>query len=641
MPALQMSNKTYRFAECLGGGAVGRVWRAVDEHGRSYAIKFFTADNPWHREAQALAHASALMRVHHPGVVEIVAIERIPDPDTQEPELAIVMEHLQGIDLARFKGPLTLERAQDCIVKLSGGLQAIHDAGLTHSDLHIGNVFITSNSAKLLDIPYEKTLANAGTATRLRTRTDDVRDFIRVVRKVLEHVPGLDKKALLDSHYRAEQRATTPAEVLTTFAGVWNSVAGPDWLRRLIGETRSLYLLAQRTTRHAYDCTTYVIANDRVVGTVPNLLIAFNGELLALQDPGREILILRQSLLESWQESADEPQPWDYEKKQLPAPLLKDMARTTLVELAHPEPESGSKVGLFTFERGVYLKGFLGPFLFVEQLDYKYGGGAHPDSTRIGYVVDLRTGLQRTSILQEEEQAEIHAREGQVARESFIRLRETEPLLQEVEVSLAAAYPTFEVDDADAKLRLVFTTFAAFVESEHRWASYTQVEELQARKLPQELLPFAAVPPEVTKAMRDVPGVMIGWSALGSVDRGVADLSALLIDERDAKVRRTPEVTVTNLPPEEATLLSQHNEAAPWRSPYHGKADLNIALEVALEVARISPTRESATRRFAPQLATELRAADREVTPDGGRTLESAGLAAIGEYFDRLPPREP
>lgn len=628
----------YEFAECLGDGAIGRVWRAVDEHGRSYAIKFFTSENPWTRENQALAHASALMRVHDPGIVQIIAVQRLPDPDSKEPELAIVMEHLVGIDLAHFRDALSIDKAREYVSMLTGGLEAIHKAGLVHGDLHAGNIFITSSAAKILDIPYEKTIAGMGTATGVRSRSDDVRSFARVVRALLEHVPGLEKKALADCYYRAEQ-AETPREVANIFSEIWQTAADGDWLRSQVGTTDRLYLVTQRLTRHAAECTTYVVVNGQVIGTVPNLLFALGDRLLTLRDPGREVLILRQSVLERWLDSPEEPQPSDYETHQLAAPCLSDIRENVHVELAGAEPTRSSREMLFTFERSVAVKGFLGPYLFVEQLDYKYGGGAHPDSTCIGYVVDARDSSQRPSIFEAAEHSEILAREGLVARESFLRLRDSEPLLQEVDVSLVAAYPTFEIGESEAKLRLVFTTFTAYMESEFRWASYTQAEELPARVLPELLKPFADLPEEITRAMRMIPGVVIGWSALNLAATALDDLSALLADQQ---VRTGyPGESSQPISSQGGPVLPQHNLAAPWRSPYHGKTDLDIALEVADVVARASSSQEMAIARFVSQLSTEFITADRELSEMQRRDLEAQGIASIKEFFSSLPNRQP
>src|SRR6187551_2668947 len=184
-----MPPSRYVFDGLIGGGAFGRVWRARDEHGRERAIKFFIAPSADDRERQALAHATALIRVQHSAVVRIFAVERLPHPDSGVEDLAIVMELLEGIDLARFTETLTLSKAKMFAEQLASGLQAIHDQGLIHDDIHSGNVLLTNSGAKLLDIAYTQTLAGAGPSTRVRSYREDTRDFVRVVRELLERVP--------------------------------------------------------------------------------------------------------------------------------------------------------------------------------------------------------------------------------------------------------------------------------------------------------------------------------------------------------------------------------------------------------------------------------------------------------------------
>jgi serine/threonine protein kinase len=468
------------------------------------------------------------MKVRHPGVVRIEGVERLRHPDTSQEELALVMEYLRGGDLLHFNGPLSIDHARKCIEDLGDGLQAIHDCGLVHDDIHAGNVFITDDSAKLLDIPHEKTLAGAGASTAVRTRSDDVRDLIRVIREVLEHVPTLDKSHLAECHYQAERESTSAAQISLYFARLWAASSALERAQAVLGSGKEICLVAQHGTA---GYRTHIVIYGRAVAEVPVLLVAVDGRLLIMRDPGREIFILRYDLLERWQEEHFEPKDSDYERKVLSAPVLQTLDAVPRFELSSSEPSPGSRDTLFICEREVNVTGIIGGYLFVEQFDYRFAGGAHPNSGRFAYVLHLPSSTRLHSIFSEHELDELRRREMLVARESFIRTREDEAIFEEMsaDIEIAAAYPVFDHWGYQADVRVVFTTFTNYAASESRWASYTQAEELTLRRTPERLKDAVQVPEQLRAVIAELPRV-IGWSALTKDDAGYTDLAAIIAE---------------------------------------------------------------------------------------------------------------
>jgi hypothetical protein len=519
--------QVYQLQEVLGSGAFGRVWRATDEYGREFAVKFFSVGGPADREQLVLRHAGALIRVRHPGVVSIVAITRLEHPDSGQLELAIVMEFLRGVDLLHFRQDLTVERAKTMIEHLAGGLQAIHASGLVHDDIHSGNVMVTDSSAKLIDIPYLKTLAGVGSSTAHRTRVEDVRDFIRVVREILERVPGLSRSEIAACHHRAERSATSAIEVLAEFARVWPQRTAQERLRSLLSLASDIYLLVQRTDG---GYRTHVIANRQTYASLWRFAVVVGGRLLVLRDAGRQIFIVRQDVADEWREGALELTPTHYERKILAAPTLESPDGTMSVAISTPDPENGAREEMGTWQRYVSIQGFVGDYAFVEQFDFRWAAGPHPDSARVGFVVHLPSGARHDTIFDEDELAELKRREGLVARESFLRLRDEDPLLEEMDVEVAAAFPVFEPGSSEATVRVVFTTFTSFVQSEPRWASYFLAEEVVTRRIPKRLRDVIALPEEVARALGDIPRV-IGWSRVSPSDEGFDDLVALMAED--------------------------------------------------------------------------------------------------------------
>ncbi len=125
----------YRILGLLGKGAMGRVYRAVDEQGHEVAIKLLRSNAPgqvrrFQREAQVLA------RIEHEQVCRIYEIAE----DNGRPFIA--MQLINGESLRKLAPVLSIEVKVDIVAQAALALQAAHDLGVIHRDVKPSNIMV-------------------------------------------------------------------------------------------------------------------------------------------------------------------------------------------------------------------------------------------------------------------------------------------------------------------------------------------------------------------------------------------------------------------------------------------------------------------------------------------------------------------
>jgi len=208
----------------LGSGAFADVWKAKDELSRSVAVKIIRPSGVGY--ANALDHAKALARAHHPNVVSVLTIQKIIDPESGAEADCIVMEFIDGITLSKkILGPrLSIQEVKKFGVAIAHGIAHIHSQGMTHGDLHPDNVMITSDSAKVIDILYRDTLAILSTQSKEARLKHDLASLRFLIQQIIMHSELNASEAtefnnLLDSNATAMQikdallRVTDPANL--------------------------------------------------------------------------------------------------------------------------------------------------------------------------------------------------------------------------------------------------------------------------------------------------------------------------------------------------------------------------------------------------------------------------------------------
>ncbi|RBM11687.1 serine/threonine protein kinase [Prauserella sp. PE36] len=146
----------YRLVEHIGSGAMGIVWRAIDERlERSVAVKQILTQPGLSESERAIVRQRAMReaknaaRFQHPNAIVVFDIaEHEGDP-------CLVMEYLPSQSLSAIlaeRGTLPVAEVARIGEQVAAALVAAHRAGIVHRDIKPGNILIDDNGvAKIMD----------------------------------------------------------------------------------------------------------------------------------------------------------------------------------------------------------------------------------------------------------------------------------------------------------------------------------------------------------------------------------------------------------------------------------------------------------------------------------------------------------
>ncbi|HEY3351291.1 MAG TPA: protein kinase [Thermoanaerobaculia bacterium] len=152
----------YEVSSPLGAGGMGEVYRARDPRlARDVAIKvlpeeFFEGEE---KRARFEREARTLASLNHPGIAAIYSFEEIPAPFASSTRHILVMELVDGEDLAERlrRGAIPVDEALAIAKQIAEGLEAAHEKGIVHRDLKPANVKLTKDGVvKILDFGLAK-----------------------------------------------------------------------------------------------------------------------------------------------------------------------------------------------------------------------------------------------------------------------------------------------------------------------------------------------------------------------------------------------------------------------------------------------------------------------------------------------------
>lgn len=120
-------------------------------HGRWYLLKGIATPYAADEAHRQMLHKefATLMRLNHPGIVQAVSLEDVP-----EVGLCIIMEWVEGQTLEqRLADGCTPQVGRSLLGQLLDVVEYVHQAGVVHRDLKPSNVMITrlGNQVKLID----------------------------------------------------------------------------------------------------------------------------------------------------------------------------------------------------------------------------------------------------------------------------------------------------------------------------------------------------------------------------------------------------------------------------------------------------------------------------------------------------------
>lgn len=231
----------YRLLYKISSGSFGRVFRADDPTtGRIVAVKVLR--RRWSEDQQRIdlffREGRVGMTLKHPNIVEILAVGQ----DPASGQYYIVMEFVEGGNLReilQIRKKFSLAEALKIIEEAAAGLAYAYTRGVTHRDMKLTNVLISStNTAKLVDFglaqfagasddkdkdkeKVDRTVDYAGLERATGVKSGDVRSDIYflgcVLYELLTGRPPLtvtrDKSQRMQRHRFEEVEPMSPQEV--------------------------------------------------------------------------------------------------------------------------------------------------------------------------------------------------------------------------------------------------------------------------------------------------------------------------------------------------------------------------------------------------------------------------------------------
>lgn len=146
----------YRLDRLLGVGGTSAVFAATHRNGKTFAVKVLHAELGASEELRTrfLRDGYAVNRVQHPSVVPVLD----DDVDDEDGTAFIAMELLEGTTVAaewhEAARTMSLPRVVTVAEAVLAVLAAVHESGIVHRDVRPGNVFVTADGMKLLDVGF-------------------------------------------------------------------------------------------------------------------------------------------------------------------------------------------------------------------------------------------------------------------------------------------------------------------------------------------------------------------------------------------------------------------------------------------------------------------------------------------------------
>lgn len=208
---IEQENETYtefKFIKKIGGGGYADVWEAIDNLERTVAVKIVRSSSVFISNQDGtnpvsklvLNHAKMLALVNHPNVVTVHYTAKVIDPLETNNKIvdAIVMEYLNGITLQeRLEKALNIDEAGLIGNSIIEGLEAIHKKNIIHNDFHTGNIIISTDKVKIIDLFHdERTFAILTTMTKEQEVNRDINYLKENLRDIINNTPEISPEKL-------------------------------------------------------------------------------------------------------------------------------------------------------------------------------------------------------------------------------------------------------------------------------------------------------------------------------------------------------------------------------------------------------------------------------------------------------------
>ena len=142
--AAELRHANYHLETLIGSGGMSKVYAATHRAtGKRVAIKVLRKrlrSRP-HLVERFLQEAQLVARFHHPNIVAVHGLGRLPDDN-----FFMVLDLIDGPDLAKLcqPAPLPVIQAVQIVATVADAIQHAHEHGVIHRDLKPGNVLVDS-----------------------------------------------------------------------------------------------------------------------------------------------------------------------------------------------------------------------------------------------------------------------------------------------------------------------------------------------------------------------------------------------------------------------------------------------------------------------------------------------------------------
>lgn len=216
--------------EFANSGLYGVVWKGTQLcPGRTVAIKIVNLEHGM--KFNAVEHAHGLVKAGpHPNIVDVYQVTHVLHPQTNEVVEAVIMEWLDGNSVGHALSASTLLRPSDARSICEGvisGISHLHANGVTHSDLHMGNVIVTSQGPRIIDIDYSsvKSLSLLTTLSRDFRIQSDVNQTAHIIGSVIRKT---DKAQQFYNDNEQRLRSATTLLEVSAFVTDFFEYAAPE-----------------------------------------------------------------------------------------------------------------------------------------------------------------------------------------------------------------------------------------------------------------------------------------------------------------------------------------------------------------------------------------------------------------------------
>jgi hypothetical protein len=260
------ADSNFTLDEFINSGLYGVVWKATQARPkRTVAVKIV---NPEHGMTfNAAEHAHGLVKAGpHPNIVDVYQVTKVKHPEEKKVVDAVIMEWLDGDSLgARLaKSPLLdADDARGVCDGVLSGIAHLHANGVTHSDLHVGNIILTAQGPRIIDIDYSsaQSLARLTTLDRKFRIQADVSQVAHMVGMIIRRT--MISQDFYDRNGESLRNATKLDEVVQFVKDAFGQV--PVGLRQMTAPVVEPVPAANKGTSNLFDDVEVAIEQSRWV----------------------------------------------------------------------------------------------------------------------------------------------------------------------------------------------------------------------------------------------------------------------------------------------------------------------------------------------------------------------------------------